>query len=65
MKQLKKEKVKVLKVEGKKTDKAIETVSKENCFAVCTQDKELIRRLKLGGIKSVYLLLRNRKMAVI
>jgi len=51
---LKQNEVKIINASGN-TDKAIETVAKENGFVVCTQDKKLISKLQESGIAVVYL----------
>jgi len=47
---LKKNKVKVLRTEGSRTDREIEKLAKEKNFLVCTLDRELIKSLKKKGI---------------
>lgn len=59
---IKKKKVKILKSLGKNTDNEIERMASEKNFVVCTQDRKLIKKLKIGGIKVVYL--RQKKYLV-
>jgi|GEM_PF-3745954 rRNA-processing protein FCF1 len=63
---IKKEGVRILKTSGSgNTDMKMADTAEKSGFVVCTQDKGLIRRLKKAGIRSVYLLQRNRKLAVV
>lgn len=59
---IKKKKVKILKSSGKNTDNEIERIASEKNLVVCTQDRKLIKKLKISGIKVVYL--RQKKYLV-
>lgn len=52
-----------LKAENENTDKEIERAAVENNFVVCTQDRELIKKLKKGKIKVIAL--RQKKYLIL
>ncbi len=54
--------VKILASKGKNTDKSIEDLALERNYTVCTQDKELIKRLK--GKKMKVISLRQKRYLV-
>jgi len=54
--------VNIIKAKGRNTDREIEKVAKEGGFIVCTQDRELIKKLRKKGIRVISL--RQRKYLV-
>jgi rRNA-processing protein FCF1 len=48
---LKKNRVKMLKTHGRNTDSEIERIASEGNYAVCTQDKDLINKLRKEHIQ--------------
>ena len=42
--------VEIIKAKGRNTDNELERIGKEGGFIVCTQDRELIKRLRKKGI---------------
>ncbi len=52
---VKKNKVKTIKSSGKNTDSEIERLAAEEDYIVCTQDRELIEKLKREGIQIIHL----------
>jgi len=52
---VKKNKVKTIKSSGKNTDSEIERLSAEEDYIVCTQDRELIEKLKREGVQIIHL----------
>ncbi len=54
--------VNIIKTKGRNADREIERVAKEEGFIVCTQDRELIKRLRKKGVRVISL--RQRKYLV-
>jgi len=51
---IKEKRVQIIETKGKNTDKELEKLAEEG-YIVCTQDKELIKRLKTSKLKVIYL----------
>lgn len=54
--------VNIIKTKARNTDREIERIAKEEGFIVCTQDRELIKRLRKKGVRIISL--RQRKYLV-